>query len=149
MLSKDSLIKPSLTTKFRVDLEWWKMQDRNWRNSLVSFLCPEHQEIFAHATEEKLMDLVNPKTGEVTRGDGLIQTLVEHCARQEGFISPNAPLVDTVFKVFIVNSNQPLTAIELAERIGKPADTILRTIGTTRVYKGIRPVERVQTHMRR
>lgn len=140
MLSKASLIKPSLTTKFRVDLEWWKIQDRNWRNSLVSFLCPDHQKLFANAAEEKLMDLVNPETGEVTRGDGLIQTLVEHCARQEGFISPNAPLVDTVFKVFIVNGNQPLNAIELAERMGKPADTILRTIGTTRVYKGIRPV---------
>jgi hypothetical protein len=48
--------------------------------------------------------------------------------------------VDSVFKVFIINGNQPLNAIELAERIGKPADTILRTIGTTRVYKGIRPV---------
>jgi len=140
MLSKSSLIKPSLTTKFRVDLEWWKLQDRNWRNSLVLFLCPEHQALFAHATDEQEMDLVNPETGEVTRGDGLIRTLVEHCAKQEGFISPNAPLVDSVFKVFIINDNQPLTAVELAERIGKSADIILRTIGTTRVYKGIRPV---------
>ena len=140
MLSKSSLIKPGLTTKFRVDFEWWKSQDRNWRNWLVAFMCSKHQELFIQSTDAQEMDLVNPETGEVTRGDGLIQTLVEHCAMQEGFISPNAPLVDSVFKVFIVNRNQPLNAIELAERIGKPADTILRTIGTTRVYKGIRPV---------
>lgn len=140
MLSKASLIKPSLTTKFRVDLDWWKSQDRNWRNSLVTFMCPTHQGVFAQFTDEQEMDLVNPETGVVTRGDGLIQTLVDHCARQEGFITANAPLVDTIFKVFIVNRNEPLNAIELAERVGKPADTILRTIGTTRVYKGIRPV---------
>ena len=140
MLSKSSLIKPSLTTKFRVDLDWWKSQDRNWRVSLIPFLCPKHQEVFANATEEQDMDLVNPHTGEVTRGDGLVQTLVEHCSKQEGFITPNMPLVDSVFKVFIVSKNQPLNAIELAEQTGKPADTILRTIGTTRVYKGIRPV---------
>ena len=140
MLSKASLIKPGLTTKFRVDLEWWKSQDRNWRNSLVTFMCPKHQELFAQSSDEQEMDLVNPETGEVTRGDGLTQTLVDHCARQEGFITDNAPLVDTVFKVFIVSGNQPLNSIELAERVGKPADTILRTIGTTRVYKGIRPV---------
>ncbi|HPR34231.1 MAG TPA: hypothetical protein PKY64_01040 [Anaerolineaceae bacterium] len=103
-------------------------------------MCPTHQAIFAQSTAAQEMDLVNPDTGEVTRGDGLIQTLVDHCARQEGFITPNAPLVDTVFKVFIVNQNQPLNSLELAERVGKPADTILRTIGTTRVYKGIRPV---------
>lgn len=140
MLSKASLIKPGLTTKFRVDLDWWKAQDRNWRNSLVTFMCPSHQVLFAQCTDQQEMDLVNPETGEVTRGDGLIQTLVEHCARQEGFISANAPLVDSIFKIFIVNHNQPLNSNELAERVGKPADTILRTIGTTKVYKGIRPV---------
>ena len=140
MLSKSSLIKPGLTTKFRVDFEWWKSQDRNWRNWLVAFMCSKHQELFIQSTDAQEMDLVNPETGEVTRGDGLIQTLVEHCAMQEGFISPNAPLVDSVFKVFIVNRNQPLNAIELAERIGNPADPILRTIGPTKVYKGIRPV---------
>ncbi|MBP7196339.1 MAG: hypothetical protein KBA05_02895 [Anaerolineaceae bacterium] len=140
MLNKSSLIKPSLTTKFRVDFDWWKMQDRNWRNSLVSFMCPKHQELFAHAGDAQEMDLVDPETGEISRGDGLIQTLVEHCARQEYFITSNTPLVDSVFKVFLVNHNQPLDSVELADRIGKPAETILRTIGTTRVYKGIRPV---------
>jgi len=140
MLNKSSLIKPSLTTKFWVDFDWWKMQDRNWRNSLVSFMCPKHQELFAHAGDAQEMDLVDPETGEVSRGDGLIQTLVEHCARQEDFITSNTPLVDSVFKVFLVNHNQPLDSVELADRIGKPAETILRTIGTTRVYKGIRPV---------
>ena len=140
MLNKSSLIKPSLTTKFRVDFDWWKMQDRNWRNSLVSFMCPKHQVLFAHAGDAQEMDLVDPETGEVSRGDGLIQTLVEHCARQEYFITSNTPLVDSVFKVFLVNHNQPLDSVELADRIGKPAETILRTIGTTRVYKGIRPV---------
>ena len=140
MLSKASLIKPGLTTKFRVDFDWWKSQDRNWRSSLATFMCPTHQELFARSTDEQEMDLVNPETGEVTRGDGFLQTLVDHCARQEGFISADAPLVDSVFKVFIVNRNQPLDAIELAERVGRPADIILRTIGTTRVYKGIRPV---------
>ena len=140
MLNKSSLIKPSLTTKFRVDFDWWKMQHRNWRNSLVSFMCPKHQELFAHAGDAQEMDLVDPETGEVSRGDGLIQTLVEHCARQEDFITSNTPLVDSVFKVFLVNHNQPLDSVELADRIGKPAETILRTIGTTRVYKGIRPV---------
>lgn len=140
MLSKSSLIKPSLTTKFKVDFDWWKSQDHNWRLSLIPFLCPEHQKVFSHSVEEQKMDLVNPVTGEVTQGDGLIQTLLDHCSKQEGFISANQPLVDSVFKVFITNQNQPLTAVELAERIGKPADTVLRTIGTTRVYKGIRPL---------
>ena len=92
MLSKASLIKPVLTTKFHVDLDWWKSQDRNWRNSLVTFMCPAHQEIFSASTDDEEMDLVDPETGVVTRGDGLIQTLIDHCAKQADFISLNAPL---------------------------------------------------------
>jgi len=140
MLSKSSLIKPDLNTKFWVDFDWWKSQDQNWRHALVTFMCPTHQALFAQLTDVQEMDLANPETGEVTRGDGIIQTLVEHCAKQEGFITANAPLVDSVFKVFIVNHNQPLNAIELSERIGRPAETILRTIGGSRVYTGIRRV---------
>lgn len=140
MLSKSSLIKPNRNTKFRIDFDWWKSQDRNWRNSLISYLCPEHREAFAQHTDGSELDLVDPETGEVTKGDALIHTLITHCARQEDFIIPSAPLVDSIFKVFLSRDNQPMDSEELAAVVSKPAQTILSTIGSTRVYKGIRPV---------
>lgn len=133
-------MKPNRSTKFRIDFDWWKSQDRNWRSSLVTFLCPEHREAFAKFNDETLHDLVDPDTGEVTKGDALIYTLITHCARQEDFITANAPLVDSIFKVFLSKNNQPMNSEELAEITRKPAMTILSTIGSTRVYKGIRPV---------
>lgn len=140
MLNKlPSLIKPTMTTKFKIDFDWWKAQDRNWRNALETFLCEEHQQKFAGQEDVKNADLVDPATGEVSQGDALLFTLTNHCARQPGFISDSAPLVDTIFKVFLVNGNQPLTPVELAALTRRQADTILRTIGTSRVYKGIRP----------
>ena len=140
MLNKSSLMKPNRNTKFRIDFDWWKSQDRNWRSSLITFLCPEHREAFAQFNDETLLDLVDPDTGEVTKGDALIYTLTTHCARQEDFITPNSPLVDSIFKVFLSKDNQPMNSDELAEITRKPAMTILSTIGSTRVYKGIRPV---------
>ncbi len=140
MLNKSSLMKPNRNTKFRIDFDWWKSQDRNWRNSLITFLCPEHREAFAQHDEKEMLDLVDPDTGEVTKGDALIYTLITHCARQNDFITPNAPLVDSIFKVFLSNNNQPMDSDELSAIIRKPALTILSTIGSTRVYKGIRPV---------
>lgn len=133
-------MKPNRKTKFRIDFEWWKSQDRNWRNSLISFLCPEHREAFAQHDDELMFDLVDPATGEVTKGDALIHTLITHCARQDDFITPNAPLVDTIFKVFLSRDNQPMDSEELSAIIKKPAATILMTIGAGRTYKGIRPV---------
>ena len=140
MLNKSSLMKPNRSTKFHIDFDWWKSQDRNWRSSLLTFLCPEHREAFAQIDDEALLDLVDPNTGEVTKGDALIYTLITHCARQEDFITANSPLVDSIFKVFLSKDNQPMNSDELAEITRKPAMTILSTIGSTRVYKGIRPV---------
>ncbi|MEL7637373.1 MAG: hypothetical protein AAGU03_06420 [Anaerolineaceae bacterium] len=140
MLNKSSLMKPNRKTKFRIDFDWWKSQDRNWRSSLISFLCPEHREAFAQFSDETMLDLVDPSTGEVTKGDALIYTLITHCAQQEDFITANTPLVDSIFKVFLSKENQPMDSEELAEITRKPTLTILSTIGSTRVYKGIRPV---------
>jgi hypothetical protein len=138
--SLPSLLKPTLKTKFRVDFEWWKAQDRNWRTSLLSFLCEEHQSLFAGVQDESVFDLVNNETGIVTQGDALLDTLVKHCAKQEGFIAENSALVDSIFKIFLVHGNQPLNSEEIASYINRPADTILRTIGSYKVYKGIRPI---------
>ena len=133
-------MKPNRKTKFRIDFDWWKSQDRNWRSSLISYLCPEHREVFAQFSDETMLDLVDPSTGEVTKGDALIYTLITHCAQQEDFITANTPLVDSIFKVFLSKENQPMDSEELAEITRKPTLTILSTIGSTRVYKGIRPV---------
>lgn len=140
MVTRASLIKPTKNTKFHIDFDWWKSQDRNWRNSLITFFCPQHAETFAEHVDTPEMDLVDPETGEVSQGDALIFTLIHHCAKQDEFITTNAPLVDTVFKVFLSNNNQPLNSEELSEIIHRPANTILSTIGANRVYKGIRPV---------
>ena len=130
MLNKSSLMKPNRKTKFRIDFDWWKSQDRNWRSSLISFLCPEHREAFAQFNDETMLDLVDPSTGEVTKGDALIYTLITHCAQQEDFITANTPLVDSIFKVFLSKENQPMDSEELAEITRKPTMTILSTIGS-------------------
>ncbi len=135
-----SLIKPSLNTKFRIDFDWWKKQDRNWRIYLQSFLCSEHQQLLANFSYEDQIDVINPETGEVSRVDAILYTLSQHCSKQPDFFSGTGAIVDSIFKVFLVNDNRPLTAKELSAKLGKPADTILRTIGSGKVYKGIRPV---------
>ena len=138
--SLPSLLKPTLKTKFQVDFDWWKAQDRNWRASLLSFLCEEHQILFANVQSEASFDLIDENTGEVRQGDALLNTLINHCARQENFISDNSALVDSIFKIFLVHGNQPFNSEEIAAKIDRPAETILRTIGSYKVYKGIRPV---------
>jgi len=137
---RSSLIKPSLSTLFKIDLDWWKKHDRDWRVYLRSFLCEEHQALFENLNNDELIDWVDPETAEVTQVDGLQHILITHCAKQEDFLTSKMALVDSVFRVFLSNGNKPLTSEQLGETLGRPASTILRTFSGIRVYKGIRPI---------
>ncbi|MEJ2265257.1 MAG: hypothetical protein P8X95_17575 [Anaerolineales bacterium] len=134
-----SLVKPTLQTHFHIDFDWWSQHDQDWRVHLRSFLCPEHQEAFSEVRGDTEVDWVDPDTAEVQQVDGLQHVLITHCAKEPGFISERAALVDAVFRIFLANGNTPLTPMELAERLGRPPETILRTLSGMRVYKGLRP----------
>jgi hypothetical protein len=138
---RKSLIKPKLTTPFKIDFDWWKKHDRDWRVYLRSFLCEEHQQMFENMDNDENIDWVDPETGEVTQVDGLQHVLTTHCAKQENFLNSKMALVDSVFRVFLANGNKPMTPEELGETLNRPASTILRTLSGLRVYKGIRPFQ--------
>lgn len=137
---RSSLIKPKLTSSFKIDFDWWKRNDRDWRVFLRSFLCEEHQRVFENLENDEVIDWVDPKTGEVQQVDGLQHVLISHCAKQADFLTNNMALVDSVFRVFLSNGNKPLSPQELGEILNRPPATILRTFSGLRVYKGIRPI---------
>lgn len=138
-IKRFSLVKPTLHTCFHIDFDWWRGNDRDWRVHLRSNLCPEHQEAFMEIDSEEKVDSVDPETAEVKRVDGLQHVLITHCARQDGFITEYSTLVDAVFRLFLANSNVPMTVLELGERLGRPPKIILHTLSGPRVYKGLRP----------
>jgi endonuclease III-like uncharacterized protein len=129
-----SLVKPTPSTPFHIDFDWWKEHDNNWRIFLFSCLCQDHQETYRDQSLSNMIDWVDPITAEIRMVDGLQATLIEHCAKEANFYTQNTTLVDSIFRVFLANGNNPMSSIELSDKI-----VILRTIGGFTVYKGIRP----------
>ena len=136
-----SLLKPTKDTPFHIDFEWWQKNEHDWHVHLEKCLCEEHKAYFQEHDYTELMDWVDPETAEVKQVDGLQHTLVNHCSQQEDFITDSTQLVEAVFRTFLANGNTPLTPKQLEESTGKPALTILKTIGAYKVYMGIRPAE--------
>lgn len=136
-----SLVKPSLHTRFHIDFEWWRKNENDWHVHLGGLLCAEHKKSMADMQSGAMIDFVDPDTAEVRPMDGLQQVILSHCARQPEFVTGQTQLVEAVFRTFLANGNSPLTPNELAERLGRPANTILITISGPRVYKGIRAVQ--------
>jgi hypothetical protein len=135
-----SLIKPTLDTPFHIDHNWWEGAKQDFRVELRSHLCTEHREIYAGNFDTEVIDWVDDQTGEVRQVDGLQYVIREHCSHQPGYFGDEVSLIDSVFRVFLTNSNRPLTCRELSDAVGRPAELILRTLSGRRIYKGLRPM---------
>lgn len=136
-----SLLKPNIKTPFHIDFDWWKQNERDWQVFLRSFLCEEHQQAFADIEDGNLIDWIDPDTAEVKQVDGVQHALISHCALLPEFLSERTTIVEAVFRTFLANGNIPMSTEELGKRLGKSADTILRTLAGPRVYRGLRPIQ--------
>ena len=134
-----SLVKPTLDTPFHIDFDWWQNHERNWRIHLRSVMCAEHQEVFVAWQDGDMVDWIDPDTAEVKVVDGMQHTLMSHCALAPDFLTEKTSLVEAVFRLFLINGNQPMTSRDLAQELGRPEMTILRTLAGIRVYRGLRP----------
>jgi hypothetical protein len=138
-VKKFSLVKPTIEMPFHIDFDWWRANDENWHVALLSMLCPEHQASFTSLAGGQMVDWVDPETAEIHQMDGLQHILIQHCARQEGFLDEHTVMVEAIFRTLLANGNTPMSAQELAVRLNRPADIILKTIAGGRVYRGLRP----------
>ena len=136
-----SLLKPTIKTPFHIDFDWWKKNERDWHVFLRSLLCTEHQEAFTEIEEGGIIDWIDPKTAEVKAVDGVQHTLMSHCALLPEFSDSHTAMVEAVFRTFLANGNVPMSADDLARKLERPAETILRTISGPRVYRGLRPYQ--------
>lgn len=138
---RPSLVKPTLQTPFHIDFDWWQKNERDWHVYLRSLLCPEHQELFSELGEGEMIDWVDLKTAEVKTVEGIQHTLMSHCARRPEFVTKHTAMVEAVFRLLFTNENMPMNSEELGAQLGRPAQTILRTLSGPRVYKGLRPFQ--------
>ncbi len=134
-------LRPSIDTRFHIDLDWWRKQNRDIRIFLSQSLCDECRPLYAETKDSGEVDWVDPETAEVRREDALWSALRSCCSTKPGYITPSTPIIDSIFLTFVANGNQPLSPRELYERLDKrPPEMILRMLTGGQVYLGIRPV---------
>ena len=133
-----SIKRTTIDTKFMIDFEWWEQSNLDLKAYLLSrFSLGDETALEAEFDQ---VDLVDSRTGEVHQVDGFQYLIQAYFHRlPEDFIT-HASLVDAAFCVLLSNANQPMSAHEIAERIDRPADVIVRTLGGAKIYQGIRPI---------
>jgi len=133
-------LRPTVDTKFHIDLNWWQRQNKDIRVFLQDILCEECR-AGLDLNHEQTVDMIDPDTAEVQRVDAMWEAIRACCSLKPGYITIDTPLLESIFRVFLANGNKPLSVRELHERLNKkPAETMLRLLTKGRVYLGIRPV---------
>ncbi len=133
------LFRPTENTRFHIDYSWFEKNGQDVRVLVYKCLTPEQQDRLGDNTSE-MFDYVDEMTGEVERIDRMVHILQTESATDPNFVTPRTPVFEAAFRIFLLNRNRPLTAVELSERMGrKPADVLAQLSGRS-VYNGIRPV---------
>lgn len=124
-------------TRFYIDYSWWDEGHLDLRTYLLSrvSLGSESTELPAER-----IDLVDSKTGEVRQVDAFQYLVRTHFNRHGNDLALQGSVVDSVFSVLLANGNEPMTAAEIAERIRRPTDLVVKTFGGSQIYHGIRPL---------
>ncbi|MHB0856334.1 MAG: hypothetical protein ACYC5M_02045 [Anaerolineae bacterium] len=132
--------RPTVETKFHIDMEWWRANKRDIRVYVREALCDECREQYESFMDVGEIDWVDEDTGEVSRVDGLWESLRTCCSGKPSYINPSTPIVESVFRTFLANGNKPLSIRELYELLDRrPPETLLRMLTGGQVYLGIRP----------
>lgn len=132
--------RPTETTRFHVDYSWFDKNGQDVNVLIYKCLTPEQQERLSAAPLGELLDFVDADTGEVRSVTRMAQVISTERADDPTFIEARMPISEAIFRVFLLNNNQPLTPVELATRIGRKPSEILAYLGGRSVYNGIRPI---------
>ena len=85
-----------------IDLDWYRQKERSFATLAASRLCP------------------TSRKKEKTKSEAvLLRAIRQCCSKRDSFITPNMPLLEMVFRIFLANGNQPLDLEQIQEQLQK------------------------------
>jgi len=118
-----------------IDLDWLEQHNRSFFALAQGCLCPKCRERLKVGKEE------------ISAAD-LLSDIEDCCSKTPGFVTDKSPILDSIFRLFLANGNQPLDLEQLGKQLGewRGGDTyrtspeiLSRLIGNDQYY-GLRQV---------
>jgi len=102
VMSKKDMVTEQVGPCWFVDLDWYQKNERSLFTLAQSSLC------------SKCRKQLNER--EIS-ADDLLTTIRDCCSKAPGFITTKQPIMESIFRIFLANGNQPLTLEELGKRL--------------------------------
>lgn len=93
-------------TRWAIDLDWLKTTGRSFSVLAMDTLCPKcRKKLKVDTTEAKASDL--------------LKSIQHCCGKSPDYINASLPFQESIFRIFLANSNKPLTLQELGEKLNE------------------------------
>ena len=133
-VDKESIDTEQVEPCWFIDLDWYQQHNRSLLALAQRYLCSR--------CSERL------KGGEISVAD-LLSSIKDCCSKTPGFITRKLPVLESIFRLFLANGNQPLSLEELGKQLSEwregetyctSPDILSRLLGSDQYY-GFRQVK--------
>ncbi len=119
-----------------IDWDWYQQSNRSFIALARGRLCLECNK------------RLKPEPGEINAAD-LLATIKGCCSGVPGFITPRLPILESIFRIFLANGNQPLDVEKLGQQLRqwwggdtyRTSPEILSRLLASDQYYGLRQVQ--------
>jgi hypothetical protein len=100
------MITDQVRPRWFIDFDWYQQSNRSFFTLVQNYLCPKCRE--------------RPEAGgaEIPASE-LLSTIRDCCSKTPGFITSKSPILESVFRLFLANGNQPLNLEELGRQLSE------------------------------
>ena len=89
-----------------IDLDWYQQNDCSFSVVAQSRLCP------------KCYERLKVGEGEIS-ADELLTAFKDCCSKTQDFITGRLPILESIFRLFLANGNQPLNLNDLGKQLSE------------------------------
>jgi len=105
-MDKEEISDDQPKTRWSIDLDWYQKKNRSLPTVTQSCLCP------------KCANQLKAKGKEISMND-LLSKIKDCCSRTPDFINGQSPILESIFRLFLANGNQPLDLEELGKQLSE------------------------------
>ena len=109
--------------RYFVDSNWYDDHELSFSHIVNSRMCPQCLARLGEETEERY-PVADRRTGKVTYevrrvryGTRPLAVIRDCCSRKSGFINPDMPALEAVFRIMLANANQPMQLQHIREQL--------------------------------
>ncbi len=105
-MNREDIDTDQTRPRWFIELDWYQPNNRSFFTLAQGCLCPKCRERFK--VEER----------EISAAD-LLSNIKDCCSKTPDFVTSKLPMLESIFRLFLANGNQPLDLEELRQQLGE------------------------------